>query len=137
VSDARGPLLGCNFLVEMDGAGLAFAQAILPRLDPAGDPSPLILRRGATGADDLYKWTEAERTAPGKDLRTITISALTTDRSARPLVWRFTKCRPVALGFSMLDALSSETLMETIELAYEKMAINPPPPRRIPVRRPR
>lgn len=137
MSAAAGPLLGCNFIVEVDGAAMAFAQVVLPRLDPAGEPAPLILRRGATGADDLYKWTEAERTAPGKDLRTITVSVLSADRSGRPLFWRFEKCRPVALGFTPLDALSSDMLMETIELAYDAMAINPPPPRRIPVRRPR
>ncbi len=137
MSGAADPLPGCNFIVEFDGAAIAFAQVVLPKLDPAGERAPLVLRRGATGADDLFKWAEAERTAPGKDLRTIVVSVLAADRSARPLFWRFEKCRPVGLSFTPLDALSSDTLMETIELAYESMAINPPPPRRIPVRRPR
>jgi T4-like virus tail tube protein gp19. len=91
---------------------------------PAGvDTSPtndcLVLRRGATGALDLYMWWDAARRGEAPRRRVVTVKLLADDLRTVVLTWRFRNVRPVRLSYSPLRALDGGVLMETIELAFD------------------
>ena len=88
--------------------------------EPAGAPRDdcLVLRRGATGALDLYDWWQAARSG-AKRGRVVTVKLLADDRATVVMTWRFRNARPVALSYSPLNALDGSALMETIDLAFE------------------
>ncbi len=109
---------------------LAFSEVILPpfrlkdrvvpddRDEPdRGAPRNLVLRRGHTGASELYEWWRAERDAERLRVREVTVMLL--DETSRTVTsWRFTGCHLVSLQYSPLDALDSGALMETVELSF-------------------
>jgi len=127
------PVLGSNFLVDL-GDGKAhlssggFAEVIFPefRIGPGagceaepGAGHTLILRRGISGALDLYAWWDKARggkTARGKSIQ---VMLLGQDQRTVVLTWTFHKVRPVALSYSPLRARENEVAMETIELAFD------------------
>lgn len=128
------PVLGSNFLVDL-GDGKAhqssggFAEVIFPefRIGPRGEDHPapagaggtLILRRGISGALDLYTWWDKARvgkTARGKSIK---VMLLGQDQQTVVLTWTFHKVRPVALSYSPLRARENEVAMETLELAFD------------------
>jgi phage tail-like protein len=78
----------------------------------------LILRRGVTGALDLYEWWNKARTGKAPKGRTVTITLLAEDLS-HVFTWRFRQVRPVRLSYSPLNAMDGGVLMESIELAFE------------------
>lgn len=88
-----------------------------------GDASPtdehLVLRRGATGALDLYRWWDAARRGEAPRRRVVTVKLLADDLRTVVLTWRFRNVRPVRLSYSPLRALEGGVLMETIELAFD------------------
>ncbi len=92
--------------------------------EPAGAPRDdcLVLRRGATGALDLYEWWQAARSG-AKRGRVVTVKLLADDQATVVMTWRFRNARPVALSYSPLNALDGSVLMETIELAFETVEI--------------
>ena len=132
-----------NFLVEIGRANARSAEAgffevIFPPFvagdsgdagkhedvddDDAGGPSPsrhLVLRRGATGALDLYAWWDAARRGEAPRRRVVTVKLLADDLRTVVLTWRFRTARPVRLSYSPLRALDGGVLMETIELAFD------------------
>ena len=134
---------GCaNFLVEIGRANARSAEAgffevVFPPFvagdaaadqpgDVAGvhartDLAPanhLLLRRGATGALDLYAWWDAARRGEAPRRRVVTVKLLADDMRTVVLTWRFRNVRPVRLSYSPLRALDGGVLMETIELAF-------------------
>ncbi|MEZ4699150.1 MAG: phage tail protein [Rhodothermales bacterium] len=80
----------------------------------------LILRRHAIGALDWYAWWNALRDGEPDATRNITISLLNESRSDVVLVWKFQGAMPVNYTFSPLDALGTEPLMESLEIAFER-----------------
>ena len=79
----------------------------------------LVLRRGATGALDLYAWWDAARRGEAPRRRVVTVKLLADDLRTVVLTWRFRNARPVRLSYSPLRALDGGVLMETIELAFD------------------
>jgi phage tail-like protein len=79
----------------------------------------LLLRRGATGALDLYEWWDAARRGEAPRRRIVTVKLLADDLRTIVLTWRFRNARPVRLSYSPLRALDGGVLMETIELAFD------------------
>jgi hypothetical protein len=79
----------------------------------------LVLRRGATGALDLYAWWDAARRGGAPRRRVVTVKLLADDLRSVVLTWRFRNARPVRLSYSPLRALDGGVLMETIELAFD------------------
>src|SRR3954453_7475408 len=103
--------------------GAAAARPIdVAAIDGRADPAPanhLVLRRGATGALDLYGWWDAARRGEAPRRRVVAVKLLADDLRTVVLTWRFRNARPVRLSYSPLRALDGGVLMETIELAFD------------------
>jgi phage tail-like protein len=126
------PLLNANFVVEIGaGKGSGFAEVVFGAFTakPGTAPAPVataapiadrvLLRRGATGALDLYAWWRQARDGRAPPRRTVTVKLLADDHATVLMTWRFRNARPVGLAYSPLDALDGSVLMETIELAFD------------------
>jgi phage tail-like protein len=132
------PLGSSNFLVEIGGAsgraaGAGFAEVIFPSftIDTgtgsdgaalAGATAPsrhLVLRRGATGALDLYDWWDQARHGKAPRRRVVKVRLLADDQATVVMTWRFNNVRPLSLAYSPLQAMGGTILMETIELAFD------------------
>jgi phage tail-like protein len=126
-----------NFLVEF-GAGKSsgFAEVIFAPftigngvesaaqvsvLAAPGTPlgKRLLLRRGATGALDLYDWWNQARRGQAPPRRIVKVKLLAEDHATVVMTWRFRNVKPVSLAYSPLNALASGILMETIELTFD------------------
>jgi phage tail-like protein len=81
----------------------------------------LILRRGAIGSLSWYGWWNAVRNGDQSAVRNITVVLLNEDRTEQVLTWKFFRARPVNHQFSPLCALGTEALLETLELAFERL----------------
>ena len=89
-----------------------------PPSAPAAAPR-LLLRRGVTGALDLYAWWDQARRGQAPPRRTMNVKLLAEDRATVVWTWRFRNVRPVSLSYSPLSGVDGGVLMETIELAYD------------------
>ncbi len=125
-ADARDRLLlNANFLVEFGtGKGGGFAEVIFAPFAISADAAAprrnrLILRRGATGALDLYDWWNQARRGQAPPRRVVKIKLLGEDHASVLMTWRFRNVRPVSLAYSPLNALEGAILMETIELTFD------------------
>ncbi len=135
-----------NFLVDLgdgetSGIQAGFAEIILPditieaaeyrngneklpdtRRQPGLDKySNVVLKRGVIGSLDLYSWINQIRNGDTNAIRNVAIHLLNEDRSAIVLSWRLQRAWPTRYGFSNLSATGQETLMEYLELAYERL----------------
>jgi len=132
------PLVNANFVVEIGaGKGSGFAEVVFGAFTakPGAAPAPVatataapiadrvLLRRGATGALDLYAWWRQARDGRAPPRRTVTVRLLADDHATVLLTWRFRNAKPVSLAYSPLDALDGSVLMETIELAFDDVEI--------------
>lgn len=137
-----------HFLVQIGRASAhapeaGFSEVIFPRfvaasgvdqrptsvasaIEPAGAlrDDCLVLRRGATGALDLYEWWQTARSGGAKRGRPVTVRLLADDQATVVMSWRFRNARPVALSYSPLHALDGSVLMETIELAFDAVEMD-------------
>ena len=135
------PVLGSNFLVDF-GNGKSrqssggFAEVIFPefRVGSASESPPvtpgnvvsrsaeagntLILKRGVSGALDLYTWWDLARNGKAPARKSLKVQLLSDDHQTVVLTWTFHKVRPVALSYSPLRAQESEIVMETIECTF-------------------
>jgi phage tail-like protein len=140
------PLASSNFLVEIGGAsgrapGTGFAEvAFAPFAFDAPGPAlggdglvgvgttpaagRLVLRRGATGALDLYHWWDLARQGKAPRRRVVKVKLLADDRSTVAMTWRFSNVRPLRLSYSPLDAMAGGVLMETLELAFDDVEMS-------------
>lgn len=142
------PYDGSSFLVSIgdsDGraAAAGFAEVVFPpfTLDQtrerpveyangvrveAPDTSTgqhLVLRRGVTGNLDLYRWWDEARRTPSPPTRTVAIALLADDHDTVVMTWRFTRAYPVSLSYSPLRAVEGGIVMETVELAFDRVEI--------------
>ena len=138
------PYSGANFLVDFgDGnawtATGGFSEVVFPEFvilrgkrAPRAQQPPadsvverqrknLILKRGATGALDLYDWWHKARLGKAPKGRLLQVHLLAEDQRTVVMSWRFTNVRPVALAYSPLRAAETSVLIETLELAFDRM----------------
>ena len=126
------PVSNANFLVDL-GLGdpqapeAGFAEVLLPPLRSKEDsadiaPPRLVLRRGVTGALDLYGWWDKSSRARRPQPRDVMVTLLGPGRTP-VMSWRFSNARPVALSYSPLRASEGTVLMETIEIAFDEMQV--------------
>ena len=78
----------------------------------------LVLRRGHTGATELYDWWSTERSPVFRGSHNVEVVALADDGHA-VTTWGFTDCHLVALRYSPLDAVDGHVLMETADVSFE------------------
>jgi len=83
-----------------------------------------ILKRGVIGSLDLYTWWDQVRNGDPSAYRTVLIKLQNEDRTAIVLQWKLTRAWPVRYKFSELDAKGKDSLIEMLELAFERMDID-------------
>lgn len=140
------PYGSSNFLVDFgDGKAGApaggFSEVIFPTftVDATGDPdvheqkptkadasdavpvNRLVLKRGFIGTLDLYAWWNKARQGRAPKRKTLQVRLLSEDHETVVAVWRFREVRPVSLAYSPLRANEGGILIETLELAFERM----------------
>lgn len=81
----------------------------------------LLLRRGAIGSLNWYQWWNEARNGNPTVARNVVVRLLDEDRGQVVLTWIFFRALPANYQFSPLNALSGETLIESLELAFERM----------------
>jgi hypothetical protein len=125
------PLGNANFLEDF-GDGIAeslaggFSEVIFPdfavtRPDDAATASHLVLKRGFMGSLDLYEWWNQARHGGVRKEKTLHVRLLDDDHETIVATWRFDGVRPVRLSYSPLRATESGLVVETIEVAFERM----------------
>ena len=137
-----------NFLVDLgtgDSAGIqaGFSEVVLPdawvdvieyrtgneresgarKIPGRVHYGNVVLKRGAIGSLDLYTWWNNVRNGDVSAFRTVSISLQTEDRMEIVLTWKLLRAWPVRYAFSSLDAQGKVTLVEMLELAFERMEI--------------
>ena len=143
------PYCNSNFLVDF-GEGdsrsvtVGFSEVIFPTftLDAVdwrqGEPmtpqvteranstagNRLVLKRGLTGALNLYEWWNNARHGKEPMRRTMKVELLGEDLSTVVLTWHFHDVYPVSLSYSPLRALEGGIVMVSIELAFETMEMS-------------
>ena len=129
------PCTGANFLVSFGtgdarAANAGFAEVVFPRftLDPAepragseATGETLVLRRGVTGSLDLYTWWNKARHGKAPQRRTVKVELLAEDHESVVMTWLFRNARPLSLAYSPLNALEGSVVVETLELAFDRM----------------
>jgi phage tail-like protein len=89
--------------------------------DGAQGSDHLVLRRGFTGALDLYAWWNETRSRRAAKRRTVEVRLLAEDHATVATTWRFHEARPVSLGYSPLRSNESGLVIESLELAFGRM----------------
>jgi phage tail-like protein len=133
------PFRGFNFLVEIDGisqAGFSEASGLdttTPSVDyrHGDDPnhvrklpglntySPIILKRGITTSDELWKWRET--VIDGKAERRNGSIVLLDETGKEQLRWNFTNAWPSKWTGPAFNATSTAVAVETLELTHEEV----------------
>jgi phage tail-like protein len=133
------PCLNCNFRVDLGGSKsteeVGFCEVIFPTftinshtelkrdLASTHDASQLLLRRGVTGALDLYQWWDKARRGRAPKQRMVKVQLMSADHAAIVMTWLFRNARPVSLSYSPLNALQGEVQMETLALAFDSVEL--------------
>ena len=81
----------------------------------------VILKRGVIGDLDLYQWWSDTRNGDINSFRTVRVSLQNEDRTEVVLRWIFLRAWPTRYEFSPLEGKGKETLVEVLELAFERM----------------
>lgn len=81
------------------------------------------LKRGVIGILDFYQWLDQVRNGDRNAFRNVTISLLNEDRADVVLTWKLIKAWPVRYSFSALQSKGKEVLVESLELAIDRMEI--------------
>ena len=80
--------------------------------------SNIILKRGSCkGDNEFFSWTNSI-TSSKVERRDIIISLLNEDQSP-VLIWTLNNAWPISLKFAELNAMKSEVLIESLEIAYQ------------------
>jgi phage tail-like protein len=140
------PYPNYNFLVDLgtgetDGPQAAFCEVILPastidsieyrsgnereseirKIPGRARYGNVIFKRGVIGATDLYDWWDEIRNGGVQSIRTVTVSLQNEERTEVVLTWKFLRAWPTRYEFSPLEGKGKETLIEILELAFERM----------------
>lgn len=138
VGDRRDPYLGFNFLVEVTGitvggfsevSGLQVESEVhdyregglndfIHRLaGPTRYPSNLILKRGVTDVDVLWRWYQDVRQGKVQRLNVSVVLLDSTGEEKRR--WNFKGALPIRWAGPDLRAGTAEVAVETLELVHQ------------------
>lgn len=140
------PYSNYNFLVDLgtgetDGPQAAFCEVILPastidsieyrsgneresetrKIPGRARYGNVIFKRGVIGSLDLYDWWNDVRNGDIRNSRTVTVHLQNEERTEVVLTWKFLRAWPTRYEFSPLEGKGKETLIEILELAFERM----------------
>jgi phage tail-like protein len=83
----------------------------------------LILRRGVLGALDWYDWWNQVRNGDQGAVRNVVIQLQDEARTGPVLTWKFLHARPVGHQYSPLIGQGPDVLIESLEIAFERVEI--------------
>lgn len=137
-----------NFLVDLgtgnvEGPEAGFAEVILPeayvdvleyrngnekesgarKIPGRAHYTNVILKRGVIGSLNLYEWWDQVRNGNVTTQRTVVIQLQNEDHTAVVMEWKLLRAWPVRMSFSPLQAKGKETLVESLELAFERLEL--------------
>lgn len=140
------PYSNYNFLVDLgtgetDGPKAGFCEVILPastidsieyrsgnereseirKIPGRARYGNVIFKRGVIGSLDLYNWWNDVRNGDIRNSRTVTVHLQNEERTEVVLTWKFLRAWPTRYEFSPLEGKGKETLIEVLELAFERM----------------
>lgn len=138
--DRKDPFQSFNFMIEIEGISSAsFAECTglsaevefyeyreggvngyTHRFAGASKYPPLVLRRGMTASDELWKWHQ--QVAGGTVVRKNGTIHLLDARGESVRHWNFIRAYPVRWSGPELRAASSSVAFESIELAHEGLS---------------
>ena len=116
--DVRLPEVWLDVLEYRNGNDKENAVRKLTGLEHCGNA---LLKRGAIGSLNLYQWYNDVRNGNQNALRTVTIQLQNEDHTAVVLTWKLLRARPVKLSFGPLNGKGNDVLIETLELACERL----------------
>ena len=111
------PVFGVTTPVPREG------DASAPAHGAPGAAERLILKRGVSGALNLYAWWHKARTGKAPQRRTVQVHLLADDHATVVFSWRFRHARPVSLSYSPLRALEGGVLIETLEIEFDRVEV--------------
>lgn len=127
-SNARAETAGFSEVVfpefgVADGNESTAVRAVQTQADQThpGGGKHLVLKRGAIGSLDLYDWWNKARRGKAPKRRTLKVELLSEDHTTVVLTWRFFNVRPVTLAYTPLRANEGGIVIETLELAFDRM----------------
>jgi phage tail-like protein len=137
-----------NFLVDLgdgetNGPHAGFAEIVLPeaeieiieyrngndkesgalKLPGRQRYDNVILKRGVTGALNLYQWWNAVRNGDVSARRNVSIMLQNEDRSAVVMTWKLLRAWPAKYTGPHLIGKGKEVAIETLELAFERLEL--------------
>jgi phage tail-like protein len=137
-----------NFLVDLgdgetDGPHGGFSEVILPeaeievieyrngnskesgviKLPGRQCYENVILKRGITGALNLYQWWNAVRNGDVSARRTVFIALQNEDRSGVVMTWKLLRAWPTKYTGPHLIGKGKDVAIETLELAFERLEL--------------
>ena len=140
------PYSNYNFLVDFgsgatEGPEAGFSEVILPestievieyrsgnekesgvrKIPGRAHYGNVIFKRGAIGSLNLYAWWNEVRNGNIGAFRTVTVQLQDEERAQIVLTWKFMRAWPTRYEFSSLNGQGKDTLIETLELAFERM----------------
>ncbi len=140
------PYSNYNFLVDLgtgetEGPQAGFSEVILPasvldvieyrsgnekesgvrKIPGRAHYGNVVFKRGVIGSLDLYQWWNDTRNGNINSFRTVTVQLQDEEHTAVVLTWKFMRAWPVRYEFSPLEAKGKDTLIEILELAFERM----------------
>lgn len=136
------PYSNFNFLVDLGaGAVEGFSEVILPassieviqyrngtekesgvrKIPGRAHYDNVIFKRGVIGNLNLYQWWNQVRNGDTNSHRTVTVQLQNEEHTDIVLTWKFLRAWPTRYEFSPLNGQGKDTLIETLELAFERM----------------
>ena len=131
VTGEHQPLLNARFRVEIQGLpGTGATEVIFPEArivrprgkTPVVQYGTLTIRRGMTTSSDWYQWWDRARRSAKPTPKEVRIIVM--DRTRADVTrWTFSGAAPSGYLVSPLNALSGETILETLELTVGGLTI--------------
>ena len=140
------PYSNYNFLVDLgtgntEGPEAGFSEVILPsatidvieyrsgnekesgtrKIPGRAHYSNVIFKRGAIGSLNLYQWWNDTRNGDILSFRTVTVQLQNEDHTEVVMTWKFLRAWPTRYEFAPLNAQGKDTLIETLEVAFERL----------------
>lgn len=125
---AQPPFTNQRFKVEVEGIEETSAiEVVLPEARIVAEPgstsaiegTTLTVRRGHTLSNAWYDWWNEGRDSAAGPGRTVVVVLLDSE-GADVMRWTYRDARPVAYRVSLLNALESALLVESLEIAVQK-----------------
>jgi phage tail-like protein len=140
------PYSNYNFLVDLgtgntQGPEAGFSEVILPastidvieyrignepesgtrKIPGRARYGNVLFKRGVIGSLNLYQWWDETRNGNVNSFRNVTVQLQNEEHTDIVLTWKFLRAWPVRYEFSPLEAKGKETLIEILEVAFERL----------------